>query len=94
MRDKYFIQYHSGLYGFKCPGCGMSHTVNNEIWTLSWKNDKPTLSPSVLDQWMSTKTGKKEVCHMFVRDGKIQYLNDCTHKLKGQTVEMELFDNA
>ena len=29
------------------------------------------------------------VCHSFVKEGKIQFLNDCTHKLKGQTVELE-----
>jgi hypothetical protein len=28
------------------------------------------------------------VCHTFVRDGKIQFLNDCTHHLAGQTVEL------
>jgi hypothetical protein len=27
-------------------------------------------------------------CHSFVRDGKIQFLSDCTHKLAGQTVDM------
>jgi hypothetical protein len=28
------------------------------------------------------------ICHSFVTDGKIQYLDDCTHELAGQTVEM------
>lgn len=27
-------------------------------------------------------------CHSFVTDGKIQFLDDCTHELTGQTVEM------
>lgn len=31
---------------------------------------------------------KCTVCHSFVTDGKIQYLNDCTHELAGQTVEL------
>lgn len=30
------------------------------------------------------------VCHSFIRDGKIEFLSDCTHALAGQTVE--LFD--
>jgi len=34
------------------------------------------------------KGAKDEVCHSFVTDGKIKYLNDCTHHLKGQTVEL------
>lgn len=29
------------------------------------------------------------VCHSFVRGGKIQYLNDCTHELAGKTVDLE-----
>lgn len=28
------------------------------------------------------------LCHSFVRDGKIQFLNDCTHELAGKTVEL------
>ena len=28
------------------------------------------------------------ICHSFVTDGKIQFLGDCTHHLKGQTVEL------
>lgn len=28
------------------------------------------------------------VCHSFVRDGSIQFLNDCTHALAGQTVPL------
>lgn len=27
-------------------------------------------------------------CHSFVRDGRIQFLGDCTHKLAGQTVDL------
>lgn len=28
------------------------------------------------------------VCHSFVRDGRIEFLPDCTHALAGQTVEL------
>ena len=27
-------------------------------------------------------------CHSFVTDGKIQFLNDCSHELAGQTVDL------
>ena len=27
-------------------------------------------------------------CHSFVRDGRIEFLSDCTHALAGQTVEL------
>ena len=29
-----------------------------------------------------------ERCHSFVRDGQIQFLDDCSHPLKGQTVPL------
>jgi hypothetical protein len=28
------------------------------------------------------------VCHSFVRDGRIEFLSDCTHRLAGQTVPL------
>jgi len=33
------------------------------------------------------------VCHTFVTDGRIQFLDDCTHALAGQTVELPPFDS-
>jgi hypothetical protein len=33
-------------------------------------------------------TFKCSVCHTFMTDGKIQFLNDCTHDLAGQTVDV------
>lgn len=32
---------------------------------------------------------KDMICHLFITDGKIRYLNDCTHEMAGQTVDME-----
>lgn len=31
-------------------------------------------------------------CHSFVRDGKIQFLGDCSHSLAGQTVDIPLME--
>jgi hypothetical protein len=31
---------------------------------------------------------KPTICHSYVSEGKIQYLNDCTHSLAGKTVEL------
>lgn len=30
------------------------------------------------------------ICHSFVRNGKIEFLSDCTHELAGKTVELEI----
>ncbi len=29
-----------------------------------------------------------KICHSFVRDGRIEFLSDCTHALAGQTVDL------
>ena len=31
---------------------------------------------------------KDMICHSFVKDGQIQFLNDCTHDKAGQTMEL------
>lgn len=36
----------------------------------------------------------ERICHSFVRDGNIQYLNDCWHQYKGQTVELPEWTSA
>lgn len=33
-------------------------------------------------------------CHSFVRDGKIQFLGDCSHDLAGQTVDLPDIEGA
>lgn len=32
--------------------------------------------------------GKDVVCHSFVKDGRIEYLGDCTHSLGGKTSDL------
>ena len=32
------------------------------------------------------------VCHSFVRDGRIEFLSDCTHSLAGQTVDLPVLE--
>lgn len=32
------------------------------------------------------------VCHYFLRNGQIQYLGDCTHAMRGQTVPLPAWD--
>lgn len=78
-------------YRFKCPGCGSSHvfrTTGKLIWKFNGDMEKPTFKPSLLNIW----PGGKRRCHLFVTDGKIEYLGDCTHHLAGQTIEMEDID--
>jgi len=42
-------------------------------------------------RWLTQKElphDLKDICHSFIKNGMIQYLGDCTHKLAGQTVEL------
>ena len=87
-----------GELHFWCPACKCAHRVwtqnspGKPNWT--WNNDmnKPTFSPSLRVQSGNAKGPTN--CHSFIRDGKIQYLNDCTHSLKGKTVNLIDWDEV
>ena len=94
---------NSNGFLFWCDGCKEHHQINtnpNYTWEFNGDLEKPTFSPSYLT-WLDPnpkadpkfdKDGKYRNgfrCHSFIRDGEIQYLNDCTHKLAGQTVKMK-----
>jgi Family of unknown function (DUF6527) len=54
----------------------------------------PPVTPENIEQWQKQpwpQTKVRKVCHSFITDGKIQFLPDCTHELRGQTVPMEPF---
>ena len=74
------------LYIFWCGGCGYCHHLDTTRW--KWNGDavRPTVTPSLLVN--AAQAGEDPRCHIFVTDGKIQYLADCTHALAGQTVTM------
>lgn len=79
-------------FSFYCPGCECDHgvwTTNNSgpVWTYNNDIDKPTFRPSLLVT--APYAGVNHICHTFITDGKIEYLNDCTHSFAGKTVEME-----
>jgi hypothetical protein len=74
---------------FNCPGCGCNHPFHvgftgRPNWSWNGDYDKPTFSPSLV----VFKDEPSQRCHSFVTDGKIQFLGDCFHDLKNQTVEI------
>ena len=81
-------------YMIFCPACGNGHLFDSR-WTFSGDMEKPTFRPSMLiSEWVSpdeTKFRSVGRCHSFVTGGMIQFLDDCGHHLKGQTVPLELF---
>lgn len=82
-------------YAFLCPGCAQydepgsrlraTHTFRDgpDGWTYNGDGDKPTVNPSIL---LTSYDGHR--CHSFIREGRIEFLSDCTHALAGHTVEL------
>lgn len=90
-------------YLFVCPGCQSEHRIiakwgatsgkTSPLWSFNGNLESPTFNPSLLVRWEFTEEkhgfSEKHVCHSFIRDGKIEFLSDCTHALAGKTVPME-----
>lgn len=85
-----------GVFEFFCPGCKIRHSVwttdesyPHPVWKFNNNNEKPTIHPSLM---VTYNYGSEHfICHSFITFGKIQFLSDCTHELKGQTVELPEF---
>jgi len=85
-----------------CPACDDAHAVQIDgepRWTWDGNLDAPTISPSVLVggvQWNPgdhfykphhhVEPGGRITCHSYVKQGRWEFLGDCTHDLAGQTV--------
>jgi len=59
-------------------------------WSFDGNLEKPTFNPSfLLFQPFIPAEGddpaepKKTICHVFIRAGMIEFLNDCEHELRG-----------
>lgn len=94
-----FHKMADNLYVFHCPGCEYGHHAavngnkfeNGAGWQWNGSLDAPTLMPSLLINKEAHPPSPR--CHSFIKDGKIQFLADCTHKLAGQTVEIPDWDD-
>jgi len=67
---------------FECPGCRNCHAFCSPRWTWNGSFDAPTFAPSLL----CNQNDPSSRCHSFVKEGRIQFLDDCHHGLRGQTV--------
>lgn len=93
MSAKIYVVKHEDGSGsrqcwFRCPGCGDAHAFTGPRWNWNGSVDMPTFTPSLLCNPDHPPTR----CHSFVTGGKIQFLADCHHSLKGQTVEIPEWD--
>lgn len=75
---------------------------DSPVWEFNGDMDNPTFTPSLLNRWgkeadpnwqepeePGPNNGWSGRCHLFVRDGKIEYCGDCSHHLSGKVVEMK-----
>jgi hypothetical protein len=82
-------------YAFYCPGCKSAHVFNvvrdrpsGPLWTFNGNLEKPTFSPSLIVRFPHPPP---QTCHLFVRNGQIEYLSDSCHELAGQTIDLPPF---
>lgn len=84
---------------FCCPGCAgdggtglhmlpvnATDSAGRPKWTWDGNLEAPTLDPSILTRWGPSE--KNNVCHSYLRNGVIEFLDDCTHVYAGQHVPL------
>ena len=88
-------------YLFHCPGCKMGHTFitvwgkaealerkkygkGTPTWAFNGDLSKPSFAPSLLYP--------SQGCHLFLKEGVIEFLSDCKHALAGQKVPLPDLD--
>src|SRR5680860_1899129 len=81
------VKEHHTQYFYFCKGCGYEHcfALKNKGGHHDFNMDleNPTISPSLLQNFSPDR-----ICHSFIKNGMIQYLGDCWHELRGQTIEL------
>ena len=74
---------------FFCPGCKCGHRFDVPRWDFNGDFNNPTFNPSLLIYYNHPETNEHiTTCHLFLRNGKIEFCGDCPHELKNQTVEL------
>jgi len=75
---------------FHCPGCKGFHSYRikglpgRPVWTWNGSLTAPTLEPSLLINGSRPESR----CHLFLRNGIVEFLSDCYHDLRGTTFKL------
>lgn len=81
---------------FYCPGCKTHMWFETDRWTWDGNIEKPNVHPSILWTGACGTTiepgGAEKRCHLFVENGHLRFLKDCTHEFAGKTIPMEEID--
>lgn len=86
----------------KCPAWGHIAIPRDGRWSFNGNYERPTFSPSINATMGKPGQSHEEMRadpnpmrnHFFITDGQIQYLSDCTHELRGQTVNIPPLSEA
>jgi hypothetical protein len=79
-----------------CPGCKHQHTFHVETaphWKFNGDQARPTFTPSMrvyipaFEHEGKTRP-ERTICHYHLVKGRIRFLNDSRHELKGKTLEL------
>lgn len=65
---------------------GMSKTrAGTHCWSWNGDVEKPTLRPSIRNDF---RPHEPLVNHVWITDGQVIFLGDCSHELAGQTLDL------
>lgn len=83
------------LYAHWCPACKTMHDFsvdqpfrNGARWVFDGNVTAPTMTPSMNIRIGPFPDGTMHTCHYFLTAGRILFLADCSHELKGTTVDL------
>lgn len=89
--SKVYLSKVTGHYNILCPGCRVFHSiavgrlVNDDL-------NKPTFTGSLGWTGPVGEEGLAKFCHSYIENGRIRFLDDCWHELKGTEVELPEVD--
>lgn len=68
-----------------------SPSILSRWFELSDEGNRMITEKIPLPEGQTRYPGKDMVCHVFVENGKIRFLDDCTHELAGKTVDIPVW---
>lgn len=102
MLEKHTYKTGEESVWFWCSPCDTHHRFvtkradgappQSPQWGWNGDLDKPTFTPSLFCNRDATPEDialGAHRCHLFLREGMVQYLNDCSHSAAGTTVPVE-----
>lgn len=86
--NKLFYSEKVKQWLFMCPACGWVHGFD-KTWSFNGDLVSPTVTPS-----LKVTGGGIGTCHFFITGGNLHFCDDSSHALKGETVEIPVWDRV